>query len=54
MWSSPVPVCPLLAAFLAAATDAMLVNRLRVVGRAGAGSNASAVAEFTLAQLLVL
>ncbi|MET8191546.1 NAD(P)-dependent oxidoreductase [Streptomyces sp. NPDC005246] len=66
---------PLRAAFLAAATDAMLINRLRVVGRAGAGtdhvelaaaarhgvavthtpgSNANAVAEFTLAQLLAL
>ncbi|WP_331729369.1 oxidoreductase (plasmid) [Streptomyces sp. NBC_01003] len=66
---------PLRAAFLAAATDAMLANRLRVVGRAGAGtdhvelaaaarhgvavthtpgSNANAVAEFTLAQLLAL
>ncbi|WP_241844599.1 NAD(P)-dependent oxidoreductase [Kitasatospora sp. CB01950] len=66
---------PLRAAFLAAATDATLVNRLRVVGRAGVGtdhvelaaaarygvavthtpgSNANAVAEFTLAQLLAL
>ncbi|WP_326779274.1 NAD(P)-dependent oxidoreductase [Streptomyces sp. NBC_01445] len=66
---------PLRAAFLAAATDAMLANRLRVVGRAGAGtdhveleaaarhgvavthtpgSNANAVAEFPLAQLLAL
>ncbi|MFD7644685.1 NAD(P)-dependent oxidoreductase [Kitasatospora sp. NPDC059795] len=66
---------PLRAAFLAAATDATLVNRLRAVGRAGVGtdhvelaaaarygvavthtpgSNANAVAEFTLAQLLAL
>lgn len=66
---------PLRAAFLAAATDAVLANRLRVVGRAGAGtdhvelaaaarhgvavthtpgSNANAVAEFALAQLLAL
>ncbi|MFJ3274007.1 NAD(P)-dependent oxidoreductase [Streptomyces sp. NPDC086776] len=66
---------PLRASYLAAATDAMLANRLRVVGRAGAGtdhvelaaaarhgvavthtpgSNANAVAEFTLAQLLAL
>ncbi|MFF0296135.1 NAD(P)-dependent oxidoreductase [Kitasatospora sp. NPDC004614] len=66
---------PLRAAFLAAATDAGLANRLRVVGRAGAGtdhvelaaaarhgvavthtpgSNANAVAEFALAQLLAL
>ncbi|MDH6138081.1 MULTISPECIES: NAD(P)-dependent oxidoreductase [Kitasatospora] len=66
---------PLRAAFLSAATDAALANRLRVVGRAGAGtdhvelaaaarhgvsvthtpgSNANAVAEFTLAQLLAL
>ncbi|MFD8480281.1 NAD(P)-dependent oxidoreductase [Kitasatospora sp. NPDC059673] len=66
---------PLRAAFLAAATDPRLANRLRVVGRAGAGtdhvelaaaarhgvavthtpgSNAHAVAEFALAQLLAL
>ncbi|MYS83577.1 oxidoreductase [Streptomyces sp. SID5474] len=66
---------PLRAAFLAAATDARLANRLRVIGRAGAGtdhvesaaaarhgvmvthtpgSNANAVAEFALAQLLAL
>ncbi len=66
---------PLRAAFLSAATDPALANPLRVVGRAGAGtdhvelaaavdhevavthtpgSNASAVAEFTLAQLLTL
>ncbi|MET8953443.1 NAD(P)-dependent oxidoreductase [Streptomyces sp. NPDC004393] len=66
---------PLRAAFLAAATDPALANRLRVVGRAGAGtdhvdlaaaarhgvvvthtpgSNANAVAEFALAQLLAL
>ncbi|MGK4585348.1 NAD(P)-dependent oxidoreductase [Kitasatospora sp. HPMI-4] len=66
---------PLRAAFFSAATDAALANRLRVVGRAGAGtdhvelaaaarygvsvthtpgSNANAVAEFTLAQLLAL
>ncbi|WP_331740820.1 oxidoreductase (plasmid) [Streptomyces cyaneofuscatus] len=66
---------PLRAAFFAAATKALLANRLRVVGRAGAGtdhveltaaarhgvavthtpgSNANAVAEFTLAQLLAL
>ncbi|WP_445528172.1 NAD(P)-dependent oxidoreductase [Streptomyces cyslabdanicus] len=66
---------PLRAAFLAAATDPALANRLRVVGRAGAGtdhvelvaaarhgvvvthtpgSNANAVAEFALAQLLSL
>ncbi|MFD9499960.1 NAD(P)-dependent oxidoreductase [Streptomyces sp. NPDC060035] len=66
---------PLRAPFLATATDATLVNRLRVVGRAGAGtdhvdltaaarhgiavthtpgSNANAVAEFALAQLLAL
>ncbi|MFF4755769.1 NAD(P)-dependent oxidoreductase [Streptomyces sp. NPDC002514] len=66
---------PLRTAFLAAATDPALVNRLRVVGRAGAGtdhvelaaaarhevavthtpgSNAQAVAEFALAQLLAL
>jgi phosphoglycerate dehydrogenase-like enzyme len=66
---------PLRAAFFAATTDAALANRLRVVGRAGAGtdhielaaaarhgvavthtpgSNAHAVAEFTLAQLLAL
>ncbi|MEU0938412.1 NAD(P)-dependent oxidoreductase [Embleya sp. NPDC005971] len=64
---------PLRAAFLAAATDPTLANRLRVIGRAGAGtdhvesaaagrhgvvvthtpgSNANAVAEFALAQLL--
>ncbi|MFD3740263.1 hypothetical protein [Streptomyces sp. NPDC058629] len=30
---------PLRAAFLAAATDAMLTNRLRVVGRAGTGTD---------------
>lgn len=66
---------PLRGAFLAAATDPALANRLRVVGRAGAGtdhvelaaaarhgvtvthtpgSNADAVAEFALAQLLAL
>ncbi|MFI9603507.1 NAD(P)-dependent oxidoreductase [Streptomyces sp. NPDC052043] len=66
---------PLRAAFLAAATDPALAHRLRVVGRAGAGtdhvelvaaarhgvvvthtpgSNANAVAEFALAQLLSL
>ncbi|MEU0034079.1 NAD(P)-dependent oxidoreductase [Streptomyces sp. NPDC006333] len=66
---------PLRAAFLAAATGGGLANRLRVVGRAGAGtdhvelaaaarhgvavthtpgSNANAVAEFALAQLLAL
>ncbi|MEV8533706.1 NAD(P)-dependent oxidoreductase [Streptomyces sp. NPDC051211] len=66
---------PLRAAFLAAATDTTLANRLRVIGRAGAGtdhvelaaaarhgvavthtpgSNANAVAEFALAQLLAL
>ncbi|WP_330241477.1 NAD(P)-dependent oxidoreductase [Streptomyces sp. NBC_00525] len=66
---------PLRAAFLAAATNAKLANRLRVIGRAGAGtdhvelaaaarhgvavthtpgSNANAVAEFALAQLLAL
>ncbi|MER6366354.1 NAD(P)-dependent oxidoreductase [Kitasatospora sp. NPDC001527] len=66
---------PLRAAFLAAATGDGLVHRLRVVGRAGAGtdhvdlaaaarhgvavthtpgSNADAVAEFALAQLLAL
>ncbi|MFE9613783.1 NAD(P)-dependent oxidoreductase [Streptomyces sp. NPDC006012] len=66
---------PLRAVFLAAATDPALANRLRVVGRAGAGtdhvelaaaarhdvavthtpgSNAQAVAEFALAQLLAL
>ncbi|MFG2476135.1 NAD(P)-dependent oxidoreductase [Streptomyces fagopyri] len=66
---------PLRAAFLAAATDSALASRLRVVGRAGAGtdhvdpaaaalhgvdvthtpdSNANAVAEFALAQLLAL
>lgn len=66
---------PLGAAFLAAATDPILANRLRVIGRAGAGtdhvdlaaavrhgvtvthtpgSNATAVAEFALAQLLAL
>ncbi|WP_331767427.1 NAD(P)-dependent oxidoreductase [Embleya sp. NBC_00896] len=66
---------PLRAAFLAAATDAAQANRLRVIGRAGAGtdhvdvvsaarhgvavthtpgSNANAVAEFALAQLLTL
>ncbi|WP_328890933.1 NAD(P)-dependent oxidoreductase [Streptomyces sp. NBC_00316] len=66
---------PLRAVFLAAATDHALADRLRVVGRAGAGtdhvelaaaarhgvavthtpgSNANAVAEFTLAQLLAL
>ncbi|MEV6386292.1 hypothetical protein AB0M31_43600 [Streptomyces sp. NPDC051773] len=66
---------PLRAAFLAAATDPALANQLRVIGRAGAGtdhvelaaaarhgiavthtpgSNASAVAEFALAQLLAL
>lgn len=66
---------PLRAAFLTAATDPALANRLRVIGRAGAGtdhveapaaarhgvtithtpgSNAAAVAEFALAQLLTL
>ncbi|GAA1415828.1 hypothetical protein GCM10009639_69920 [Kitasatospora putterlickiae] len=66
---------PLRAAFLAAATGGGLAHRLRVVGRAGAGtdhvdlgaaarhgvavthtpgSNADAVAEFALAQLLAL
>jgi D-3-phosphoglycerate dehydrogenase len=66
---------PLRAAFLAAATDPALANPLRVIGRAGAGtdhvdlaaaarhgvtvthtpgSNATAVAEFALAQLLAL
>ncbi|MEU5314335.1 NAD(P)-dependent oxidoreductase [Streptomyces sp. NPDC021562] len=66
---------PLRATFLAAATDPALTNRLRVIGRAGAGtdhvdlaaaarhgvtithtpgSNATAVAEFALAQLLAL
>ncbi|MFJ2397356.1 NAD(P)-dependent oxidoreductase [Streptomyces sp. NPDC087843] len=66
---------PLRAAFLAASTSSALANRLRVVGRAGAGtdhvelaaaarhgvavthtpgSNANAVAEFALAQLLAL
>ncbi|MFP8959050.1 NAD(P)-dependent oxidoreductase [Streptomyces nanhaiensis] len=66
---------PLRAAFLAAATGPALANRLRVIGRAGAGtdhvdlaaadrhgvavthtpgSNANAVAEFALAQLLAL
>ncbi|MGW0916582.1 hypothetical protein ACWD1Z_33360 [Streptomyces sp. NPDC002784] len=66
---------PLRAAFLAAATDLALGNRLRVIDRAGAGtdhvhlaaaahhgvtvtqtpgSNATAVAEFTLAQMLAL
>ncbi|MFF7247003.1 NAD(P)-dependent oxidoreductase [Embleya sp. NPDC008237] len=66
---------PLRASFLAAATDTALAHRLRVVGRAGAGtdhvdsaaaarhgvavthtpgSNANAVAEFALAQLLAL
>ncbi|MFF1832848.1 NAD(P)-dependent oxidoreductase [Streptomyces sp. NPDC058231] len=66
---------PLRAAFLAAATDPALTGRLRVIGRAGAGtdhvdldsaarhgvavthtpgSNANAVAEFALAQLLAL
>ncbi|GGV25142.1 hypothetical protein GCM10010495_46220 [Kitasatospora herbaricolor] len=66
---------PLRAAFLAAATDPDLAHPLRVVGRAGAGtdhvelaaaarhgvavthtpgSNANAVAEFALAQLLAL
>jgi phosphoglycerate dehydrogenase-like enzyme len=66
---------PLRAAFLTAATDPALACRLRVVGRAGAGtdhveltaaarhgvavthtpgSNAQAVAEFALAQLLAL
>lgn len=66
---------PLRAEFLAAATDPALANRLRVIGRAGAGtdhvelaaaarlgvavthtpgSNANAVAEFALAQLLAL
>jgi len=66
---------PLRAAFLARATDPALSNRLRVVGRAGAGtdhvelaaaarhgvtithtpgSNAEAVAEFALAQMLAL
>ncbi|GAA3660261.1 NAD(P)-dependent oxidoreductase [Streptomyces chitinivorans] len=66
---------PLRAAFLAAATGPAVANRLRVIGRAGAGtdhvdlaaaarrgvavthtpgSNANAVAEFALAQLLAL
>jgi D-3-phosphoglycerate dehydrogenase len=66
---------PLRAAFLAAAADPALANPLRVIGRAGAGtdhvdlaaaarhrvtvthtpgSNATAVAEFSLAQLLAL
>ncbi|WP_258047475.1 NAD(P)-dependent oxidoreductase [Streptomyces sp. SM13] len=66
---------PLRAAFLAVASDPALANRLRVIGRAGAGtdhvdlsaaarhgvsvthtpgSNANAVAEFALAQLLAL
>ncbi|MEU9671285.1 NAD(P)-dependent oxidoreductase [Streptomyces bobili] len=66
---------PFRAAFLAAATDPALTNQLRVIGRAGAGtdhvdlaaaarhgvtvthtlgSNATAVAEFALAQLLAL
>ncbi|GAA2468554.1 NAD(P)-dependent oxidoreductase [Streptomyces macrosporus] len=66
---------PLRAGFLAAATGPALANRLRVIGRAGAGtdhvdlaaaarhgvavthtpgSNATAVAEFALAQLLAL
>ncbi|MFH9347901.1 NAD(P)-dependent oxidoreductase [Kitasatospora sp. NPDC017646] len=66
---------PLRAALLAAATDRALAHRLRVIGRAGAGtdhvdlaaaarhgvavthtpgSNANAVAEFALAQLLAL
>ncbi|MET9179029.1 NAD(P)-dependent oxidoreductase [Kitasatospora aureofaciens] len=66
---------PLRAALLAAGTDRGLAHRLRVIGRAGAGtdhvdlaaaarygvtvthtpgSNANAVAEFTLAQLLTL
>ncbi|GAA2280432.1 MULTISPECIES: NAD(P)-dependent oxidoreductase [Kitasatospora] len=66
---------PLRAGLLAAATDPALSNRLRVIGRAGAGtdhvdlaaaarhgvtvthtpgSNANAVAEFALAQLLAL
>ncbi|MFF2079709.1 NAD(P)-dependent oxidoreductase [Kitasatospora sp. NPDC058162] len=66
---------PLRAALLAAATDPALAHRLRVIGRAGAGtdhvdlaaaarhgvavthtpgSNADAVAEFALAQLLAL
>ncbi|MCG3040041.1 NAD(P)-binding domain-containing protein [Streptomyces sp. S1A] len=66
---------PLRAVFLAAATGPALANRLRVIGRAGAGtdhvdlaaaarhgvavthtpgSNANAVAEFALAQLLAL
>ncbi|MFE3766785.1 NAD(P)-dependent oxidoreductase [Streptomyces sp. NPDC059104] len=66
---------PLRAGFLAAATDPALVRPLRVIGRAGAGtdhvdlpaaarhgvtvthtpgSNAGAVAEFALAQLLAL
>ncbi|GAA3503388.1 hypothetical protein GCM10019016_104980 [Streptomyces prasinosporus] len=66
---------PLRAAFLAAATRPALAHRLRVIGRAGAGtdhvdltaaahhgvtvthtpgSNATAVAEFALAQLLAL
>ncbi|MGW7365374.1 NAD(P)-dependent oxidoreductase [Streptomyces sp. NPDC054841] len=66
---------PLRAGFLAATTGPTLANRLRVVGRAGAGtdhvdlaaaarhgvtvthtpgSNANAVAEFALAQLLAL
>ncbi|MEX1658457.1 hypothetical protein ABZ960_35725 [Streptomyces pseudovenezuelae] len=66
---------PCRAAFLAAATHPALTNQLRVIGRAGAGtdhvdlaaaarhgvtvthtpgSNATAVAEFALAQLLAL
>ncbi|MER7463012.1 NAD(P)-dependent oxidoreductase [Streptomyces sp. NPDC097981] len=66
---------PFRAAFLAAATDPALAHRLRVIGRAGAGtdhvelaaaarhgvavthtpgSNANAVAEFALGQLLAL
>ncbi|MEV5801820.1 NAD(P)-dependent oxidoreductase [Streptomyces collinus] len=66
---------PFRAAFLAAATHPALTNQLRVIGRAGAGtdhvdlaaaarhgvtvthtpgSNATAVAEFALAQLLAL
>ncbi|GAA3368229.1 hypothetical protein GCM10020367_05750 [Streptomyces sannanensis] len=66
---------PLRAGFLAAATEPALAHRLRVIGRAGAGtdhvdlaaaarhgvtvthtpgSNANAVAEFALAQLLAL
>lgn len=66
---------PLRAAFLAAATGPAVANRLRVIGRAGAGtdhvdlaaagrhgvavthtpgSNANAVAEFALTQLLAL